>query len=126
MDKFFRSSVVGASLIASVVVAGCSSSGHSEQEMFDFTGQTLNVVHDNAYMIVSVSSHSDDDGVVVEVSTQTLAQGPQTPAWSLSNGILNLGTPCGGSVVGYCEGSYSIQVPDGTEVLINGRPAAVR
>lgn len=125
MNKIFRSSIIGAAIVASLALSGCSSNGHSEQESFDFSGDTLNVVHDNSYMDVSVSSHSADDEVVVEVNTQTLGQSPETPAWSLSDGILNLGTPCGGSVVGYCEGSYSIQVPEGTEVLINGQPTSV-
>ncbi|MDO5646248.1 MAG: hypothetical protein Q4G21_11275 [Dermabacter sp.] len=125
MKKILRTSIVGAALVASLALAGCSSNGHSEQESFDFSGDTLNVVHDNSYMNVSVSSHDTEDEVVVDVNTQTLGQSPETPAWSLSNNILNLGSPCGGSVVGYCEGSYSIQVPEGTEVLINGRPTSV-
>lgn len=128
MNRVFGGSVIAAALVGSLALAGCSSGGHSEQESFAFTGDTLNVVHDNAHMSVTVSSQEDppEGGeVAVEVTTQTLAQGPETPAWNLKGGVLNLGTPCGGAVVGYCEGSYSVTVPDGTEVFVNGQPVSV-
>lgn len=123
-NQVFRGIAVGAALVAGTLLSGCSSNGHSEKESFEFAGDTLNVVHGNSYMNVSVMSHSRDE-VIVEVSTQTLGQQPETPAWSLSDDILNLGSPCGGSIVGYCEGSYSVQVPEGTEVLVNGQPVSV-
>lgn len=125
MNKIFRSTIIGAAVIAGLTLSGCSANPNSEQESFEFTGDTLNVVHNNSYMNVSVTSHSSDDEVIVEVSTQTMGQDAETPAWSLSDGILNLGSPCGGNIVGYCEGSYAIQVPEGTAVLVNGSPVSV-
>jgi hypothetical protein len=124
-NKTFRVGALGAVLVAGLALSGCSSNGHAEDESFSFSGDTLNVVHNNSYMPVSVSDGADEGEVTVEVSTQTLGQKPETPAWSLDDGILNLSTPCGGSVVGYCEASYSIQVPDGVDVLVNGQPVAV-
>ena len=130
MKKIIRTAVVGVALVLGLGLAGCSSNGHSEQESFSFSGDTLNVVHNNSYMDVTVTAQDEpiQDGheVTVEVTTQTLGQSPEVPAWSLSNDVLNLGTPCGGSVVGYCEGSYVMKVPAGTEVLVNGQPTAVR
>lgn len=125
MNTLPRSTVIGLVLVAGLTLTGCSSGGHSEQESFGFGGETLNVVHDNSYMPVTVASGAGDGEVTVEVTTQTLGQRPETPAWSLTDGVLNLGTPCGGSIVGYCEASYSIQVPDGTEVFVNGQPASL-
>lgn len=125
MKTLTRSSAIGLALVAAITLTGCSSGGHSEQESFGFDGETLNVVHDNSYMPINVASGAGDGEVTVEVTTQTLGQSPETPAWSLTDGVLNLGTPCGGSIVGYCEASYSIQVPDGTEVLVNGQPASL-
>lgn len=120
-----RATFLSATLAAALLLAGCSANPFTERESFDFNGDTLNVVHSNSFMNVSVTSHSNGSGVGVEVTTQTLGQSPETPAWSLSDGVLNLGSPCGGSVVGYCEGSYAIQVPTGTEVVVNGQPVAV-
>lgn len=126
MNTPLRKTALCAALAAAISLTGCSANPHSTQEEFSFSGETLNVVHNNSNMNVSVSSSPENDGVLVEVSTQTLGQKPETPAWSLSDGILNLGTPCGGSIVGYCEGSYSIAVPEGTEVLVNGQPVSMR
>ncbi|MEX3510872.1 hypothetical protein VVR84_15145 [Kocuria carniphila] len=129
MKKILRISAVGTALLASVALAGCSPSEQSEEETFEFTGSTLNVVHDNTYMPVNVESSGDSvqdtNEVSVEVRTQTAAQGAETPAWSISDNVLNLGSPCGGAVVGYCEASYFISVPEGTEVMVNGKPTAV-
>lgn len=128
MNKTLRNTVVGIALLASLALSGCSSSGDSEQETFDFEGTTLNVSHGNTTQSVTVSASADLVGeVTVEVSTQTLGQSPQTPAWSLSSdGTLTLDTPCGGNWIGYCEASWSIVVPEGTEVFVDGQQTAVR
>lgn len=119
-----RTSIVAAAAAAGLTLTGCSSGGHAERQSFDLTGSRLDVVNDNANMEVTVTSGTTDGEVVVEVSTQTLGRGAETPAWSLADGVLDLDSPCGGSVVGYCEGSYEIQVPEGVEVWVNGRPAS--
>lgn len=79
----------------------------------------------NANMPVTVSVESGAKQVAVSVQTETLGKGAATPAWSLHGTSLNLDTPCGQGVMGYCEGSYSIVVPEGIEVFINGVPAAI-
>jgi hypothetical protein len=125
MNKTLRA--IAIAVVVSLALAGCSSSGGSDRETFDFEGTTLNVVNDNANQPVKVSSSSRSGGeVTVKVDTQTLGQGPKTPGWSLtSDGTLDLGSACGGGWFGYCEVSWSIVVPKGTEVLVNGKPVAV-
>lgn len=129
MTKIFRTSAVGAMFIVPMIIAGCSTAQHSEQETFEFTGSTLNVVNENRYMPVNVESSGDfvqdTNEVVVEVRTETAAQRPETPAWSIADNVLHLDSPCGGSFVGVCEASYSIQVPRGTDVMVNGQPTTV-
>ncbi|QBJ96352.1 hypothetical protein ERC79_10525 [Rhodococcus sp. ABRD24] len=129
MNKILHRLSSATVLVACLALSGCSSSEHSEQESFAFAGTTLNVIHDNANMPVTVSAHTvaieESSQVIVEVQTQTLGQSPETPAWSLTDDTLDIGTPCAGSVVGYCEASYSIRVPAGTEVMVNGRPTTV-
>lgn len=109
-----------------LLVSGCSPNSNSENESFEFTGESFDIVHDNAHIPVTVTTHSSseasEDEVIVEVTTQTRGQSPQTPAWSLNDGTLYLDSPCGGNWVGYCEGSYSVQVPEGVDVSINGAP----
>lgn len=129
MNKILRRCAIGTVLVASLALSGCSSTEHSEHESFAFAGTTLNVVRDNANLPVTVSAHTGAVGkgseVIVEVRTHTLGKRPRTPAWSLTDDTLNLDSPCGGSVVGYCEASYSIGVPVGTKVMVNGRPTTV-
>ncbi|NMM91722.1 hypothetical protein B2J88_50495 [Rhodococcus sp. SRB_17] len=129
MNIILRRFVIGTVLIASLTLSGCSSSEDSEQTSFVFAGATLNVINDNANMPVTVSAHTSGDPrsseIVVEVRTKTVGQSAQTPAWSLTDDTLNLDTPCGGKVIGYCEASYSITVPEKTEVLVNGRRTPV-
>ncbi|WP_405100070.1 hypothetical protein [Micromonospora sp. NBC_01412] len=129
MRKTLRHCAIGTVLVASLALSGCSSSEHSEQESFAFTGTTLNVVHDNANMPVTVSANTGDvdegSEVTVEVHTSTLGKSPQTPAWSLTDDTLDIGSPCGSSWIGYCEGGYSIHVPKGTKVTVNGQSVAV-
>lgn len=121
--------ITGTALAGILVVSGCSANSHSESESFTLSGADLDIVHDNAHIPVSVVSHSgsegDDDEVIVEVTTQTRGQSPEAPAWSLNDGELYLDSPCGGNWIGYCEGSYSVQVPEGIEVSINGDPEPV-
>jgi len=129
MNIILRRCAIGTVVITSLTLSGCSSSEDSEQTSFAFAGATLNVINDNANMPVTVSAHTSGDQrsneVVVEVRIKTVGQSAQTPAWSLTGDILNLDTPCGGKVIGYCEASYLIKVPEKTEVLVNGRRAPV-
>lgn len=139
MNTTSRSLVISGVLIGSVLLTGCSTTPDTHDETFSFSGDTLRIINDNTYMPVTVSStsdadHSGDDAdhsgttpgeVSVAVQVDTAGQKSQTPAWSLEDGVLHLGSPCGGSVLGYCEASYSITVPPGTEVLMDGQPLPV-
>lgn len=113
MNRTFR--IISASALAGLLLTGCSANQKSESEAFAFSGETLNVTTKNSYMVVSVSEHQGpvDEGkeVTVTVNTETFGQSAQTPGWSLSEGVLNLGSPCGSGWIGFCEGSYSVEVP---------------
>lgn len=112
-------------LVGSLALVGCGTSEHSEQESFAFTGSELWVTHGNKNQPVNVVESTDaDDEVTVNVSSRTMGQKPETPAWSLSDDELTLDTPCGGSVIGYCEANWSITVPDGVEVMVDGQRTA--
>ncbi|PMD06207.1 hypothetical protein CJ199_02170 [Brevibacterium paucivorans] len=124
MNKKLQTVIAGTALAGILAVSGCSSDDQ-QSESFSFSGNSLDIVHDNAHIPVTVTSHDDGSDVLVEVTTQTRGQSPVTPAWSLSDGTLYLDSPCGGNWIGYCEGSYSVQVPDGVEVSINGAPEPV-
>ncbi|WP_433604904.1 hypothetical protein [Prescottella agglutinans] len=110
-------------VIGAMMLTSCSSTEERE-ESFVFSGQRLDVVNSHANMPVTVSSEAGAKEVVVKVQTETMGKSASTPAWSLSGSSLNLDTPCGDGVIGYCEGSYSIVVPEGTEVYINGVPTS--
>lgn len=60
MKKIIRAAVVGVALVLGLGLAGCSSSGHSEQESFAFSGDTLNVVHNNSYPKYFPLKHAAD------------------------------------------------------------------
>ncbi|WP_338887326.1 hypothetical protein [Rhodococcus sovatensis] len=83
-------------------------------------------MNSNANMPVTIAEQAGSEQVVVTVQTESMVKSANTPAWSLDGTRLNLGTPCGEGIVGYCEGSYSIVVPAGTEVHVNGAPAKTR
>ena len=76
----------------------------------------------NANMPVDTSEQVGIAEVVVTVRTKTIGKNASTPDWSLEGATLNLDTPCDGGMVGYCEGGYSIVVPAGTTVNLNGYP----
>lgn len=126
MRNVFRVGVVGAALVGALAVAGCAPSTGQREESFDFSGSRLDVVNPNANMPVTVTAEAGTRKVVVTVHTQTMGKSATTPAWSLDGSSLNLDTPCGDGIVGYCEGSYSIVVPEGTAVYLDGVPAAAR
>ncbi|MGJ0184632.1 hypothetical protein [Corynebacterium glyciniphilum] len=112
-------------MIGTLTLVGCGTSEHSEQESFSFTGSELWVSHGNKNQPVNVVESTESEGeVTVGVSSRTLGQKPETPAWSLSDDVLTLDTPCGGSVIGYCEANWSITVPDGVEVMVDGQRTA--
>ncbi|MCL2536512.1 MAG: hypothetical protein FWE39_20305 [Nocardiaceae bacterium] len=125
MRNLLRVGVVGAIFVGVLASAGCASTEQRE-ESFAFGGSRLDVVNPNANMPVSVSSEAGAQEVVVTVQTHTMGKSANTPAWSLDGTSLNLDTPCGEGVVGYCEGSYAIVVPEGTAVFVNGAPAAAQ
>lgn len=114
--------------VTGLALTGCSAKQDSYSETFAFSGETLNVTNKNSNMGVSVSVYqgpvNPGEEVTVTVNTQTRGQSAKTPGWSLSDDVLNLDSPCGGGWLGYCEGSYSLDVPDGVRVLVNGEPTA--
>jgi hypothetical protein len=125
MRKTPRTAFAFVSLAGALALVGCGPSEHSEQETFAFTGTELRVTHGNMNQPVNVVESTEVDGeVTVEVSSRTMGQKSETPAWSLSGDELTLDTPCGGSVVGYCEVNWSVTVPDGVEVTVDGQRAA--
>ncbi len=123
MRNFLHAGVAATIVIGAMMLTSCSSTEERE-ESFVFGGQRLDVVNSHANMPVTVSSEAGAKEVVVKVQTETMGKSASTPAWSLSGSSLNLDTPCGDGVIGYCEGSYSIVVPEGTEVYINGVPTS--
>jgi hypothetical protein len=125
MKKTLRTTFAFVPLAGALTLVGCGASEHSEQETFAFTGSELRVTHGNMNQPVDVVASTEaDDEVTVEVSSRTMGQKSETPAWSLSGDELTLDTPCGGSVVGYCEANWSITVPEGVEVLVDGQRTA--
>ncbi len=126
MKNFVRASAIGTMLVGALALSGCSAHDGQHEQSFDFRGPRLDVVNSNANMPVTASEAAGVEDVVVTVQTQTMVKSANTPAWSLDGTNLNLGTPCGEGVLGYCEGSYSITVPEGTAVYVNGTPATMR
>ncbi len=126
MRNYLRVSVVGTVFVGALVLTSCSPTAGQQTETFNFSGDRLDVVNPNANMPVTASEEADARDVVVTVQTETMVKSANTPAWSLEGTSLNLGTPCGDGVIGYCEGSYAIVVPAGTQVYVNGAPAATR
>ncbi|MDN5724465.1 MAG: hypothetical protein L0G99_00850 [Propionibacteriales bacterium] len=132
MINSMRPCVVTVALLATIALSGCgtgiTTSGETTaQQSFEFTGTRLAVVNDNSNMPVTLSRLPDDQATVrVEVRTDTRGRRSETPAWSLTGSTLNLGSPCGASWVGYCEATYEVGVPKGTQVTVNGEPVTVR
>ncbi|KZF06133.1 hypothetical protein A2J03_25185 [Rhodococcus sp. EPR-157] len=126
MKNHLRASVAGILLAAVIPMSGCSVNSEQRVESFEFSGPRLDVVNSNAHMPVIAAEQPGSDEVVVTVQTESMVKSATTPAWSLDGTSLNLGTPCGEGIVGYCEGSYSIVVPAGTEVYVNGAPVTSR
>lgn len=125
MKKTLCKAFILVPMIGTLALVGCGTSEHSEQESFSFTGSELWVSHGNKNRPVNVVESTESEGeVTVGVSSRTLGQKPETPAWSLSDDVLTLDTPCGGSVIGYCEANWSITVPDGVEVMVDGQRTA--
>lgn len=125
MKKTLCKAFILVPMIGTLALVGCGTSEHSEQESFSFTGSELWVSHGNKNQPVNVVESTESEGeVTVGVSSRTLGQKPETPAWSLSDDVLTLDTPCGGSAIGYCEANWSITVPDGVEVMVDGQRTA--
>ncbi|MEL4357610.1 MULTISPECIES: hypothetical protein [unclassified Luteococcus] len=106
------------------LLTGCSSTEHTEQTTFDFPARSLQVNNPNANMPVQVVS-GPQGKVSVSVTTTSVGKDATTPAWSLSGAELELGSPCSKGYVGMCEGSYTVTVPSGTSVTVNGNATPV-
>lgn len=113
-------------MISALALSGCTATNEIQEQSFEFEGSRLDVVNSNANMPVTATEVEGADGIVVTVQTQTLAKSASTPAWALNGSSLDLGTPCEGSMIGYCEGSYSIAVPAGTAVFVDGVPTSTK
>lgn len=114
---------ITAAALATTALTGCSSTSHTEDVQFVWQGSRLAIVNDNPNMPVTVRSGASGT-VTVEVSTTTVVKHATTPAWTLVDDTLDLDTPCGKGYVGICEGSYSVAVPSGTKVTVNGDDVA--
>lgn len=112
-------------MATALALSGCAPTSEQRTETFDFTGTRVDIVNYNANMPVDASEQAGIAGVVVTVQTKTMGKNANTPDWSLEGTSLNLGTPCDGGMIGYCEGRYSVEVPVGTAVYVNGSPAAM-
>ena len=112
-------------MATALALSGCAPTSGQRTETFEFTGTRLDIVNYNANMPVDASEQAGIAGVVVTVQTKTMGKNASIPDWSLEGTSLNLGTPCDGGMVGYCEGSYTVEVPVGTVVYVNGDPAAI-
>lgn len=102
------------------LVSGCgdgSSTGGDPHrvETFPFDGKSLAVKA--GFSKVDVRE-SDEAGVDVSEDRTAFGVGAEDPRWSLADGVLDLGRPCGGGsvTVGLCEITYTVTVPAGTEV----------
>ncbi|MEL4506246.1 hypothetical protein AAEX63_15275 [Luteococcus sp. H138] len=111
-------------LLAAGLLAGCSSTEHTEQTHFDFQSTKLKVHNSNANMPVDVVAGPSGE-VSVSVTTTSAGKQATTPAWTLTGAELELGSPCNKGYIGMCEGSYTVVVPAGTSVTVNGVPAPV-
>ena len=126
METHMRAGMTATVMAVAMALASCSANSDQQTETFEFSGPRLDVVNSNANMPVTAWEQDSNNEIVVTVQTETMVKSASRPAWSLDGASLNLGTPCDGGVVGYCEGSYSIAVPSGTEVHVNGAPATTR
>ncbi|WP_409484581.1 hypothetical protein [Arsenicicoccus dermatophilus] len=126
MNSFLRSAAVVVVLGSASVVSACGSGKSAQEQSFSYSGRSLSVVSETANMPVSVSVRDGvapkGEEVKVSVTTQTMGKSASTPAWSLSKDTLTLASPCGKGWVGYCEGSFTVTVPQGVSVSVNGKP----
>ena len=113
------------SVALALTLTGCASSQHSESTTFPLNGTHLDVTNPNDNMRVTVRGTSRTD-VSVTVATTTALKTPTTPDWSLNGDQLDLDSPCTKGYIGLCEGSYTLTVPTGTTVTINGAETTVR
>lgn len=125
MKRSLQSLIILPISLIALSLTACSANQHAEQISFPYSGKTLSVINENGNMPVTVSASAPAGQVLVKVHTQTKGKRAGSPAWSLSDGVLNLGTPCNTGFVGYCEGRYSVEVPKETKVLVNGQPRAI-
>ena len=122
MNNLFRACAAATLITTVLALSSCSPTAKQWTETFELTGQRLDVVNYNANMPVDTSEQVGIAEVVVTVRTKTIGKNASTPDWSLEGATLNLDTPCDGGMVGYCEGGYSIVVPAGTTINLNGYP----
>ncbi|WP_420175021.1 hypothetical protein [Luteococcus sp. OSA5] len=112
-------STIAVALLATGLLAGCSSTEHTEQTRFDFQSSKLTVHNSNANMPVDVVAGPSGE-VAVSVTTTSAGKQATTPAWTLTGAELELGLPCNKGYIGMCEGSYTVAVPRGTAITVNG------
>lgn len=117
--------VLTAAVLAGGSLAGCTSPQEKDQVSFGWQGPTLEVVHDNHNMPVTVDSAAAAQ-VKVSVTTTTAGKSATKPAWTLEGNTLDLDSPCKKGYVGMCEGRYTVTVPVGTKVKVNGKDTPVR
>ncbi|MCZ4521155.1 hypothetical protein O4220_21800 [Rhodococcus ruber] len=126
MKNFSRAGMAATLMATACALSGCAPTVGERTETFELTGQRVDIVNSNVNMPVDVSERPDLAGVVVTLKTETIGKSARMPDWSLDGTSLNVGTPCDAGFVGYCEGRFSVVVPAGTEVYLNGSPATLR
>lgn len=126
MNTFSRAGMAATLMATALTLSSCAPHSEQRTETFEFTGQRVDIVNSNANMPVEISERPGTAEVVVTVETETIGKSAGIPNWSLEGTSLDVGAPCDGGFVGYCEGHFSVVVPVGTEVYVNGSPATLR
>lgn len=116
-------------LLASLAVAaaagltGCAADeSRTESRSFALPGKTLKI--EVAETSVTVKSGSGGS-VEVERVLQGKAADEGNSTWSMEGETLTLGITCSGVVVS-CEGKHTVEVPDGTSIVLKASGSAVR
>lgn len=124
MNSLARGGTAILVLFSATALSACGADGSSQEHSFPYSGSSLSVTSEMENMPVSVQvrdgSAPRGQEVKVSVLTQTMGKEAKEPGWSLTKDTLKLGSPCGTSWVGYCEGHFTVTVPRGVAVFVNG------
>ena len=111
--------ILGCLSVTGALVSACGTEFSGDEahraETFQFEGPELRVNAD--YSKVEVREGGGGEVTVAEDRT-VIGTGADSPQWTLTGNVLDLGKPCGGKsvTVGLCEITYTVIVPAGTHV----------